>query len=86
MRKLALTILCLALLTACSAPVVDHRYIERTIPAPPAEPDYYALSWTQQGGWYCLDTEGARALMKDVELLRGNEQEMRRTLEGLAGQ
>ena len=81
MKTLILTILFL-LLTACS-PVIEYRYIEQTIPAPPAEPDYYILSWKRQGDLYCLDEMGTKKLRKDEALCRGNAREMRTILEGL---
>lgn len=86
MRKIALMMLCLTLLTACSsvpAQVVKPEYVYQQIPSLPAAPEMYPVKWQRQGSGYLLDEQNAKSLLKNWELQRGYSVDLRTILEGL---
>jgi len=47
---------------------------------PPAEPAYYSVTWKVVDGGYCLDAADAKDLLKNVEIMKAYQQEMRQIL------
>lgn len=83
---IAAAILCVMLSTACSRPqVIDYRYIDCIAPPIPPEPVYYPYSAVSVTGGLRLDPQSAVNLMKNVELLRGNRDELREIVSGMTG-
>ncbi len=86
----ALTTLSLSSLTACipspARQIVKTEYIRQQVPSPPAAPGYYPVEFTEQGGMYCLDLGNAKNLLKNRELDRGYQDEMKEILDQLKGQ
>jgi hypothetical protein len=88
MKKILLTLFLLSL-TACSGnQVVRTEYIRPDIPELPEEPEYYIVKWQKVGAYgdtplYCLDADDAKNLMKNIELMKGYQDELREIIEGL---
>ncbi len=57
--------------------------MRQQVPEPPAPPEYYPVTFTARDGFYCLDPDNAKGLLKNRELDRGYQTEMRGTLEGM---
>lgn len=69
---------------ACSTtPIVRTEYIRPEIPSLPPAPVFYEIRWFLVEGSYCLDAQGARDLLKNIELLRGSDRELRQVLTDL---
>ena len=79
-------------LTGCSslpavAPtVVKTEYVRQQIPDPPAEPDYYPVTFNKSGDSYMLDEGNAKALLMNRELDKGYREELKSILMNLKGQ
>ena len=71
------------LLTACCKPIVEKEYVRPEIPATPADPVLYDVRWTLADGFYRLDEENAKNLLKDWELLRAQLDDLKTILDGL---
>jgi len=63
--------------------IVRTEYIRQQVQEPPAPPEYYPAKFTAKDGLYCLDPGNAKGLLKNRELDRGYQAEMRGTLEDL---
>lgn len=83
MKRAILLILCLMLSVGCSHSYVATKYIRQSIPEPPAEPEYYSVEWEKKEGLYCVNPEGAKNLLKNIELMKGYQRELRLILEEL---
>ena len=77
-------------LTACTSTrqIVKTEYIKQQIPPLPAEPEYYSVQfksveWAPGQYDYCLDPENAKNLLKNRELDKGYQEEMKEILQGL---
>lgn len=75
--------LCLMLLTGCSGKYIKTEYIKQSIPELPAEPEYYPVQWQKKNGAYCIYPEDAKNLLKNIELMKGYQRELRVILEEL---
>ena len=88
-----------ASLTACSPrQAVKTEYIKQTIPELPKEPEYYPEKWQvitplhpplDKGGierGYCVDADNAKNLLKNRELGKGYQQELKIILEQIKGE
>ena len=80
-------------LTACTPPrqIVKTEYIRQQVPPLPAVPEYYSVKfksveWAPGQYDYCLDPGNAKNLLKNKELDKGYQEEMRDTLTQLKGQ
>jgi hypothetical protein len=83
MKKILLTLFLLSL-TACSGnQVVRTEYIRPYIPELPEEPEYYTVKWQRLEGRYCLDPDNAKSLLKNIELMKGYQDELREIIGGL---
>ena len=76
-------ILCLTICACCSPSTVDYRYLERPIPAIPAEPWYYPISRATGTDGYRFDVQNFKNLIKNIELLKGNRDELREIISGM---
>ena len=47
----------------------------------PIEPDYYSIEWSKHVDWYCLPVEQAKNLLKNTELMKAYQQELKIELE-----
>ena len=83
-------------LTACSQrQIVKTEYIRQQIPELPKEPEYYSVQWQvitplhpplDKGGierGYCVDADNAKSLLKNREIDKGYQQELKTILEQL---
>lgn len=66
-----------------SQQIVKTEYIKQYVPELPTEPNYYSVKWNMLNMYYCLDLENAKNLLKNYELMRGYQVEMRTILERL---
>lgn len=81
-----LVILSSTALTGCTSgkenrQIVRTEYVRQQVQEPPAPPEYYPVTFTARDGLYCLDPDNAKGLLKNRELDRGYQAEMRSTLE-----
>lgn len=79
--------LSLASLTGCTQgnQIVKTEYIRQEIPSIPAMPEYYPVSFTERDECYCIDAENAKNLLKNRELEKGYEEELKDILNQLKG-
>ena len=80
--RAAVTILCLILLTGCGT-ITKTIYIEKEIPYIPTKPEYYSVEWQSMTGLYCIDEDNAINLLKNRELDKSYQEEIRNILENL---
>ena len=86
-------------LTACSSrQIIKTEYIKQQIPELPKEPEYYSVQWQvitplhpplDKGGierGYCVDADNAKNLLKNRELGKGYQQELKIILEQIKGE
>lgn len=74
-------ILCLTTLMACSHQVVRTEYVKQQIPAVPAEPNYYPVKWGKgTAGTYFVDQMNAKSLLKNMELMKGYQKDLKTIL------
>lgn len=71
------------LLIACSTPLTKIEYIYPEIPVSPAYPEYYSVIWSKDADKYCFDESNAKNLLKNFELIKSSDKEMRKILESL---
>lgn len=85
MKKVTILILCLFFLMGCTSTrqIVKTEYIKQQAPPLPVEPEYYSVDFKNIQGNYCLDPENAKNLLKNRELDKGYQEEMREILQGL---
>lgn len=86
-----LTMLFCVSLTACSRQIVKTEYIKQQVPELPKEPEYYPVIWVnrligESVNRYCLDAENAKNLLKNRELEKGYQRELRKILEQIKGE
>jgi len=85
---LLVLILCLLSLTGCSPArqIVRTEYVHAAVPDVPAEPAYWPVLWQRSGdGSWALDEGNAKNLLKNVELMKSYQTDMRIILENLQG-
>lgn len=72
-------------LIGCSArQIVKTEYIKQQVPDLPKEPEYYPVKWYPYDlMFYCVDRIDAKNLLKNRELDKGYQEEMRKILEGM---
>jgi len=75
-------------LTACSPrQVVVKEYVKQTVPEIPKEPNYWQVQWTKQKiqdqEWYALDAQNAKNLLKNIEVMKEYQTDLKTILEGL---
>ncbi|MBI3584213.1 MAG: hypothetical protein HY096_09750 [Nitrospinae bacterium] len=63
--------------------MIRTEYIYPQIPELPAEPEYYEVRWIGKDGLYCIDADNAKNLLKNIELMKGYQEEMMLIMEGL---
>jgi len=66
--------------------VIKTEYIKQRIPDPPAEPDYYPVTFGKTGDAYTLDEANAKALLMNRELEKGYSEELKGILTNLKGE
>ena len=73
---------------ACSSTkqTVKTEYIRQQIPDLPLPPEYFEVQWQSKDGLYCVDADGAKALLKNRELDKGYQEEMQKILKHLKEQ
>ena len=82
MKKLLVaTLFCLSLIGCSGNQIVRAEYIKPQIPEIPEEPKYYPVQFQIQAGSYCIDIENAKKLLKNIELMKGYQKELRLILE-----
>lgn len=77
---------CVSLIGCSSKQIVRTEYIKQQIPALPEEPEYYPVQWQWKDGQYCIDEESAKNLLKNRQLDKGYQEEMRKIFESLKEQ
>ncbi|MHB8109763.1 MAG: hypothetical protein ACYDHW_06995 [Syntrophorhabdaceae bacterium] len=82
MKRTAILILCLTVLTACSS-IVRTEYVKPTIPEMPAAPVYSKVQWQKVGDLYCTTAEGAKDVMRNHLLCKDDAGQCRMVIEGL---
>lgn len=70
------------LLIGCSA-ITKTVYIKAEIPELPSMPEYYSVTWQKEKDLYCIDLDKAKGLLKNRELDKGYQEELKKILEGL---
>ncbi len=72
-------------LIACSPPkqIVKTEYIRQQVPALPALPTFYSVTWQATGVNYCLDESQVKELLKNIEIMKSYQGEMRGILQGM---
>jgi len=83
MKKIILTLYCLSLIGCSGNQIVRTEYIKPQIPEIPEEPGYYSVKWHEESGNYCVDADNAKNLLKNIELMRGYQHELKTILEEL---
>ena len=74
-------------LIGCSArQIVKTEYVKQQIAELPQKPKYYPVQWQSKDGLYCIDINGAKALLKNRELDIGYQDEIKTILQHLKGQ
>jgi|GEM_PF-752149 len=81
MKSLLVILFCLSLIGCSGNQIVKTEYIRPDIPDIPEEPVYYSVRWHKVEYYYCVDGESAKNLIKNIELMRGYQQELRLILE-----
>lgn len=76
---------CLMLLTGCihQSKIVKTEYIKPEIPPLPESPQYYSVEFLKKDDLYCLDRENAKNLLKNRELDKAYQEELRTIIESL---
>jgi hypothetical protein len=71
-------------LTGCGSvrQISSIEYVEKQLPPTPVEPCYYRVTWDKCSDKYCLNSEGAKALLKNIELMKGYASELKIILDG----
>lgn len=68
-------------LTACSRQVVRTEYVRQQVPSLPSEPSYYPVKWGKgTDGTYFVDQMNAKNLLKNIELMKGYQKDLRTIL------
>lgn len=68
-------------LIACSHQVVKTEYVKQQVPGLPAEPSYYPVKWSKGAdGTYSMDQMNAKNLLKNMELMKGYQKDLRTIL------
>jgi hypothetical protein len=69
-------------LIGCSSSkqIVKTEYIKQQVSELPKEPEYYEVKWQEKNGIYCVDKDNAKNLLKNRELDKGYQEEMREIL------
>ena len=80
--KVLLAILFLIVSIGCSG-ITKTVYIKPDIPELPAKPGYYSVEFQKNGGLYCVDEGNAKNLLKNREVDKGYQEELRTIIEGL---
>lgn len=74
-------------LTACTMPagrqIVKTEYVRQHVPALPEKPVYYPVAWVKRDGYYCLDQDSTKNLLKNRALDKGYQGELAGILEDL---
>ena len=81
-----MTLFCMSLIGCSSKQIVKTEYIRQQVPDLPQEPEYYPVVWHNKLGFYCLDAENAKNLLKNRELDKGYQEEMKTILQSLKEQ
>ena len=82
-----LIMLSLTSLTGCTQgnQIVKTDYIRQEIPSIPASPEFYPVSFIKRDEYYCIDAENARNLLKNRELEKGYQDELKEILNQIKG-
>ena len=86
---LLLPMLCWLSLTGCSPArqIVRAEYVAPVIPDVPAVPEYWSVTWQAKGaGLWSLDERNAKNLLRNIELMKSYQTDMRVILEDLKDQ
>lgn len=75
-------------LIGCSATkqIVKTEHIKQQVPELPKEPEYYPVMWLDKNGMYCINNEAAKNLLKNIEIMKGYQEEMQKILKHLKEQ
>jgi hypothetical protein len=82
----------LTVLTGCiptkeSRQIVRTEYVRQQLPEPPTRPEYYPVVFVKKDDRYCTsDEKSAKNLLKNRELDKGYQAEVKGMLEDLKGQ
>jgi hypothetical protein len=63
--------------------IVKTEYIKQEVPTLPALPTFYPVAWQAGDGRYCLDESQAKEFLKNIEIMKSYQNEMRGILQGL---
>lgn len=63
--------------------MVRTEYIKPSLPELPEEPVYYRVIWHKVGQDYCVDEKNAKNLLKNIELMRSYQNDLKTILESL---
>lgn len=67
-----------------SRQIVKTEYVRQQAPPVPAPPEYYPVTFVKKDGSYCTsDEKSAKNLLKNRELDKGYQAEMRGSLEDM---
>lgn len=82
----------MTVLTGCiptkeSRQIVRTEYVRQQLPEPPTRPEYYPVVFVKKDDRYCTsDEKSAKNLLKNRELDKGYQAEVKGMLEDLKGQ
>lgn len=77
---------CMSLIGCSTKQIIKTEYIKQQIPDLPKEPEYYPVQWQSKDGMYCVDEGSAKNLLKNRELDKGYQEEMKEILKHLREQ
>lgn len=71
------------ILIGCTfSPIKETEYVKQTLPVAPADPVYYQVTFQKINGFYCLDVNNAKDILKNRELDNGVKTEYKAIWEG----
>jgi len=78
---------CMSLIGCSSTKqIVKTEYIKQTVPDLPPAPEYYPVIWQVNGSMYCVAEDSALNMLKNRELDKGYQEEMREILKQMKEQ
>jgi len=83
MKKILAILFCLSLIGCSGNQIVRTEYVMPQVPEIPEEPNYYSVKFEKQNTNYCLSPDNAKNLLKNIELMKGYQLELKTILEGL---
>jgi len=83
MKKILAILFCISLIGCSGNQIVRTEYVLPQIPEIPEDPSYYSVIFEKQNNNYCLSPDNAKNLLKNIELMKGYQLELKTILEGL---